>query len=86
MATVNKKVNTTDISPDLIKQVADRIKALRKSRGYTNYEDFAQKHDIGRAQYWRYEKGENLTLASLSKILKAFNMTVKEFFGDGFML
>lgn len=69
----------------LKKQVAERLKELRKKQGFTNYEDFAHRYDIPRAQYGRYEKGVDLRLSSLKKICaKAFNISLQEFFSEGF--
>ncbi|MCG8328553.1 MAG: helix-turn-helix domain-containing protein [Chitinophagales bacterium] len=62
-----------------------RLKALRKAKGFTNYEQFAFQHDIGRAQYGRYEKGSDLRLSSLLKILRAMEISPVEFFSEGFM-
>lgn len=67
-----------------IEQIAKRIRALRKERGYTNQEKFAYKIDIARAQYGRYERGADLKISSLSKILHAHGITLKEFFATGF--
>jgi len=61
-----------------------RIKQLRIARGYTNYENFAFDHDIPRAQFGRYERGEDLRYLSLLKITKAFGISMKEFFSEGF--
>jgi transcriptional regulator with XRE-family HTH domain len=65
-------------------QVGQRLKALRKAKGYSNYEQFAYEHSIGRAQYGRYEKGSDLRLSSLLKILNAMEVSPAEFFGEGF--
>ena len=70
-------------SKDLIK-LGKRIKELRFKEGYTNYEYFAYEHDFPRAQFGRYEKGEDLRYSSLLKVIRAFGMTPKEFFGEGF--
>ena len=61
-----------------------RIKAMRKARGYSNYEQFAYKHEINRSQYGRYENGEDLRFSSLLKVLKALDISLAEFFGEGF--
>lgn len=61
-----------------------RIKALRKARAYSNYEQFAYKHEINRSQYGRYENGEDLRFSSLLKVLKALDISLAEFFGEGF--
>ena len=65
-------------------RLGDRIKSLRIAQGYTNYENFAFEHDIPRAQYGRYERGEDLRYGSLLKVIKALGMTPKEFFSEGF--
>ena len=61
-----------------------RLTQLRKKAGYTSQETFAYDAEIPRALYGRYEKGSNLTVFSLSKILKFHKMTFKEFFAKGF--
>ena len=61
-----------------------RIKAMRKARGYSNYEQFAYKHEINRSQYGRYENGEDLRFSSLLKVLKSLDISLEEFFGEGF--
>ena len=65
-------------------QLGKRIKTLRLKKGHSNYEYFAYEHNIPRAQYGRYENGEDLRFSSLLKIVKAFDMTLKEFFSEGF--
>lgn len=66
------------------KQLGERIKALRLERGYTSYEYFAYEHNISRAQFGRYEKGQDLRYSSLVKIVTAFEITLQEFFSEGF--
>lgn len=75
---VDKSVN-----PD-IQKLANRIRTLRKSLGYTNADFFAYENEITRSQYARYEKGEDIRFSSLMKIIKAFKMTPEEFFREGF--
>ena len=70
--------------PNELKKLGARIKALRIEKGYTNYENFAFEHDIPRAQFGRYERGEDLRYSSLIKIIRAFEMTPEEFFSEGF--
>lgn len=67
-----------------IKQLANRIKELRKKKGYSSYEYFAYDHGISRSQMGRYEKGEDIRFSSLMKLIEAFEMTPNEFFKDGF--
>lgn len=78
-----KDKETTAVNAD-IKLLAERIKELRKEKGYTNYEFFAYDHELPRAQYGRYEKGEDLRFTSLMKLIRAFGITPQEFFSKGF--
>ncbi|MBD0280285.1 MAG: helix-turn-helix transcriptional regulator [Flavisolibacter sp.] len=65
-------------------KLGQRIKELRLKKGYTSYEYFAYEHNISRAQFGRYEKGQDLRFSSLIKIIQAFDMTLQEFFSEGF--
>ena len=64
--------------------LGERIKALRIQKGYTSYEYFAYEHNISRAQFGRYEQGQDLRFSSLIKVVNAFGMTLDEFFSEGF--
>lgn len=67
-----------------VKKLAQRIKTLRVEKGYSSYETFAFDKGIPRAQYGRYETGTDIQYTSLLKIVKAFDMTLEEFFSKGF--
>ena len=67
-----------------LKKLGKRIKEQRIKKGYTNYEYFAYEHEIGRAQYGKYETGGNIQFDTLIKIISAFDLTVSEFFAEGF--
>lgn len=67
-----------------LENLGKRIKALRKAKGYSNYEQFAFTHDINRSQYGRYENGEDLRFSSLLKVLTALDISLKDFFNEGF--
>lgn len=62
-----------------------RLRDLRIEQGYTNYEQFAFEHNLPRAQYGRYEQGQDLRFSSLLKVLKAFDITLEDFFKKGFV-
>lgn len=85
-----KKSRTTPIqrikklpNKELVK-LGKRIRDLRIKKGFTNYETFAYDNNIPRAQYGRYEQGEDLRYSSLLRIVKALGMTMEEFFSEGF--
>lgn len=67
-----------------LKKLGERIKSLRIQKGYTSYEYFAYEHGISRAQFGRYEQGQDLRFSSLVKLANAFGMTLAEFFSEGF--
>lgn len=67
-----------------LNNLGKRIKQLRKASGFSNYEQFAFTHEINRSQYGRYENGEDLRFSSLIKVLKALDISLEEFFSEGF--
>ncbi len=67
-----------------VKKLAKRIKSLRIKKGYSSYENFAFDNKIHRAQYGRYETGTDMQYTSLVRIAQAFDMTLEEFFSEGF--
>ena len=62
--------------------IGNRIKDLRKSKGYTSAEIFAYDNNLSRVSYWRMEHGYNITMQSLLKILDIHNISLVEFFSD----
>jgi transcriptional regulator with XRE-family HTH domain len=79
-------VKTTDdnFTTDYLDKLGKRIKSLRIKKGYSSYEFFAYDHNISRAQWGRYENGQDLKFSSLVKIVKAFDMSLEAFFSEGF--
>ncbi|MFD1550756.1 XRE family transcriptional regulator [Putridiphycobacter roseus] len=60
--------------------IATRLKEFRVKKGYSNYEHLAYEIGISRSQYGRYEKGANMKLSTLFKILEFLEVSVEEFF------
>ena len=73
--------NNKDLTPEL-KKVAEKFKEIRIDSGYSSHETFAYDNEINRVQYWRVEKGSNITLSTFFKLLKIHNITPEEFFKD----
>lgn len=69
---------------DQLTKLGNRIRELRKKKGYTSLEIFAYEHGFGRTQYARYENGEDLRFSTLVRLVNCFDMTLEEFFGKGF--
>lgn len=73
-----------DYTAKQLENLGKRLREIRKQKGYSNYEQFAFDNEIPRAQYGRYEKGHDLRFSSLLKVLKAMNISLKDFFSEGF--
>lgn len=73
--------NKRDTEKKLAK-LGERLRELRIAKGFSNYEQFAFAHELPRAQYGRYEQGQDLRFSSLCKVLKALDITFEEFFKD----
>jgi len=65
-----------------ILKVANKIKELRFQKGYSSHENFAWDNEISRVQYWRIEKGSNITMKTLLSILDIHKISLSEFFKD----
>jgi transcriptional regulator with XRE-family HTH domain len=62
--------------------IAERLKELRKAKGYNNYEHIAFDLGMSRSAYWRLESGENFSLKTLIKICKLLEITLEDFFEE----
>jgi len=78
---VKKKELTTE---EALKRLGERIKELRLKKGFTSYEVFAYENEISRAQFGRYEKGEDMRFTSLLRVVKALDISLEDFFSEGF--
>lgn len=76
-----KDSNLDKQDPRIIK-IAERLKELRIQKGYSSHENFAWDNNLNRVQYWRVEKGTNITMKTLLAILDIHNISLSEFFKD----
>ena len=63
-------------------KIANKIKELRIQKGYSSHETFAWDNNLNRVQYWRIEKGSNITLKTLLAILDIHKISLSSFFSD----
>ena len=79
----NKKEHNgqTELDPR-IRKMAEKLRELRIGKGYSNHETFAWDNDINRVQYWKVEKGSNITIKTLLKILNIHDISLSEFFKE----
>lgn len=62
--------------------ISQRLRQLRIAKGYSSAEIFAYEHDLNRSSYWRMEKGYNITVLSLLRVLDIHGLSLKEFFEE----
>lgn len=60
--------------------IAQRLKELRKAKGFSNYEHIAYALEMSRSAYWRLETGVNFELKTLIKICRLLEITLEDFF------
>jgi len=61
-------------------QIGECVRALRKKKTNLSAEDFANEKGFDRVQYSRIEKGANITMKTLLKVVDAHGMSLKDFF------
>lgn len=59
-----------------------RIRQIRKAKGHNNYMKFAFDFEFSPNMVHLWEKGNNISLESLSKLAKALNVPIRDFFQD----
>ena len=70
-----------ELDPRIMK-IAEKLKELRIEKGYSSHENFAWDHEVNRVQYWRIEKGANITIKTLLTLLDIHKISLADFFGD----
>jgi transcriptional regulator with XRE-family HTH domain len=77
-------IDGIDPVADALKTLGNRIKSLRIAAGHLNYEKFAYRNNIGRMLLRRAELGSNINYHSLLRIIKALDVSLADFFAEGF--
>lgn len=78
----NMEKNGKHSPEEQLKRVGEALKKLRISKGHSNYDYFAYEIGMSRSQYGEYEKGKNMNLLTLMRILDHHNITIDEFFKE----
>jgi transcriptional regulator with XRE-family HTH domain len=78
------KIKPQKEKPQEVLLLAERIKQLRKEKGYSSQETFAYDNDYTLSYYSRLERGEDIRFTSLVKVCKALNVDLNTFFSEGF--
>lgn len=70
---------------EVLQKLGKRLRQYRKEKGYTTAEEAANKLEIQRSQYTRYESGtSNINYLTLMEVLHKMEIPVSEFFSEGF--
>ena len=72
----------TEVDPkEELKKIGERLRKIRKEKGYSSPDKFAYEHGINRSQYGKYEAGsEDLRISSLIKVLSKLEISLEDFF------
>ena len=69
---------------EFLVKMGKRMKELRTKKGYTSSETFAYEAGISRTMYGNYERGTDMRVTNLRKVVKALGISLDEFFSEGF--
>lgn len=81
---MQENLTKVDFEKEELKKLGARIRSLRKQLGYKTAESAANEFGIQRSQYTRYEAGTNLNYVTLVLLLQKMEISVREFFSEGF--
>lgn len=81
-ATNNKPLQPDEYEKEKFKRIGERLRTLRKERGYSGYDTFALQNNLQRTTYLKMEQGKGFQMATLIKVLRIYDMTFEEFFKD----
>jgi transcriptional regulator with XRE-family HTH domain len=67
-----------------LQNIGKRIREMRIAKGYSSHETFAYDHEFSRSQINGYERGKDIRLSTLLRILHALDINPREFFDSDF--
>lgn len=67
---------------ETLKKIGAGLRQLRKERGYSNYHKLAYDMDMTHSQYGGYEKGKNMNVLTLLRILNFHKISLKDFISE----
>jgi transcriptional regulator with XRE-family HTH domain len=63
-----------------LKKIGARLREVRRKKGHSSYEYFAYEYDLNKVTVGKAEKGENIKLSTLLKIMEILEISPEEFF------
>jgi transcriptional regulator with XRE-family HTH domain len=82
LCNMKKKPDYSKFETAALELISRRLKEVRLEKGHTSYENLAYEMGISRSQYGAYERGQNMTITTLAKILAMLDVSFEEFFKD----
>lgn len=76
----NKRRGKLNSDQETFEKIGSGLKSLRIAAGYKNGEKFAEDNSITGSQYTSWERGQNMKISSLLRVLAIHNITLSEFF------
>ena len=73
-------------SEELKRRIGARFRRLRKEKGFSSAEKFANQNDFSRPTYGKYEQGKpnlNVELDTLIRLCESYGITLREFWSEG---
>ena len=81
---MEKKQSQIEKNELILKKLGARLKEYRLKKGFKSAEAASNHYEINRVQYARYESGKNIEFLTLIELLNKMNVSVSEFFSEGF--
>jgi len=67
---------------EALRKIGAGLRKLRKEKGYSNYHKLAYDMDMTHSQYGGYEKGKNMNILTLMRILSYHQISLSKFFNE----
>ena len=82
---MEKEPKNVTKNKEALEKLGQRLRTLRKLKGYKTAEEAALKLEIQRSQYTRYESGTaNINYLTLIELLDKMEISITDFFSEGF--
>lgn len=81
---MNKEPANLIRNKEALKKLGNRLREIRISQGHKSAEAAANKYEVNRVQYARYEAGKNIEYLTLVDLLSKMEVPIQEFFSKGF--
>lgn len=67
---------------EMLQKIGSGLRKLRKEKGYTSYHKLAYDMEMTHSQYGGYEKGKNMKILTLLRILNFHKISLNDFLSN----